>query len=226
MHETYLQLEREGNSPMKSHQFYSVCLASALILGAGYSLAATTTQTPPPAPAVAPVDATKTRAGKADLTPVAAPAAEAVTIKKTEIANYDFWHLQCDQMSDAKQTRHCAARMPVFKANGQQVLAVLIIAQDETAQNWVLKVVIPTSISVQDGGTIAFDAAGAKAQNFPIETCEPQACSSSLPMDAALMGQLKASNKVTLTWTTIDHNPIKFDFEIKGVQQTMKALFG
>lgn len=206
---------------MKFQVIKSLTLAAGLMVCAdiGLATAAAQSATPPAAPA----DPAKLRADKSDLG-AAAPAAEAVTIKKTEIANYDFWHLQCDQFSDPKIGKRCAARMPVFKSGGQQLLAVLVIAQDESAKNWVLKVVIPTSISVQDGGSIAFE--GAKAQNFPIETCEPQACSSSLPMDAAMTAQLKASNKVTLTWTTIDHNPIKFDFEIKGVQQTMKALFG
>ena len=206
---------------MKNQVMKSLTLAAGLLVCAdiGLATAASQTATPPAAPA----DPAKLRADKTDLG-AAAPAAEAITIKKTEIANYDFWHLQCDQFSDPKIGKRCAARMPVFKSNGQQLLAVLVISQDESAKNWVLKVVIPTSISVQDGGSIAFE--GAKAQNFPIETCEPQACSSSLPMDAAMTALLKASNKVTLTWTTIDHNPIKFDFEIKGVQQTMKALFG
>ena len=209
---------------MKFQMIKSLALAAGLMVcvGIGLATAAAQSATPPAAPA----DPAKLRADKTDLGAAApaAPAAEAVTIKKTEIANYDFWHLQCDQFSDPKIGKRCAARMPVFKSGGQQLLAVLVIAQDESAKNWVLKVVIPTSISVQDGASIAFE--GAKAQNFPIETCEPQACSSSLPMDAAMTAQLKASNKVTLTWTTIDHNPIKFDFEIKGVQQTMKALFG
>ena len=210
---------------MKFNQIQTLALAAGLIIGAEVGYASAAASSTPPAPAVGPADPAKPRIEKADLGGPAPPA-EAVTIKKTEIANYDFWHLQCDQLSDAKSTKRCAARMPVFKAGGQQLLAVLVIAQDETGKNWQLKLVIPTSISVQDGGTIAFDSVGAKPQNFPIETCEPQACSSSLPMDAALTAQLKASSKVTLTWTTIDHNPIKFDFEIKGVQQTMKALFG
>lgn len=115
--------------------------------------------------------------------------------------------------------------MPVYKANGQQLLAALVISQDDAGKEWQLKVIIPTSISIQDGATIEFDSGG-KPQNVPIDTCEPQACASNLPLDAALQQALKASNKVTLSWITIDHNPIKFDFEIKGVQQTMKALFG
>ncbi len=202
---------------MKFHFTRSLVTVAAVFFGAEAWAATTSQNTQPPAdPALR---------GKTDLAATTL-APEALAIKKTEISNFDFWHLQCDQYSDPKINKHCVARMSVFKPNGQQLLAVLVITQDETAKDWLLKVVIPTSISVQDGATIEFESSAAKPQNFPIETCEPQACASNLPLDAALIQQLKSSNKVTLSWTTIDHSPIKFDFEIKGIQQTMKALFG
>ena len=204
---------------MRNKLLQSLALVSGLLAGAD-AWAATAA-----APAAQqPAGGVRLHTDKGDLASTA-PAAEPVTIKKTEIANFDFWRLQCDQFSDAKMGKRCVARMPVYKANGQQLLAMLVIGQDEANKDWQLKVIIPTSISVQDGATIAFESGG-KPQNFPIDTCEPQACASNLPLDAAMQDALKASNKVTLSWITIDHSPIKFDFEIKGIQQTMKALFG
>lgn len=210
---------------MKTKLFQSLALVSILL--GGTDLMAANVQG-----GLQPADGARLHAEKTDLAatttaavPAAVPAVEPAIIKKTEISNFDFWHLQCDQYADPKTNKRCFARMPVYKANGQQMLAVLMIAQDEDGKAWQLKVVIPTSISIQDGASIEFDASG-KPQNFPIDTCEPQACASNLPFDAPLQQALKAASKVTLSWIGIDHSPIKIDFEIKGIQQTMKAMFG
>lgn len=195
----------------------AAALSTGLLLN--QSLAASQAKVPDPAAQPATTD-------KADLSQAAAPAAAAApAIKKQELSNFDFWHVQCDQYADANLGRKCIGRLPVFRQNTQQLVAVLVVAQDDSKQ-WLLRMVIPTSISVVEGGTISFDGSTGKPLNFVIETCEPQACSSSLPLDANLLNVLKASNKVSLGWTGLDHNPVKVDFEIKGVQQALKALLG
>ena len=200
-----------------------------LLVGLSLLAALTATFMPSESPAAAqakvPADAAAS-SDKADLNAAAAanPPAAAV-IKKTEISNFEFWHVQCDQYVDASLGRKCIGRLPVFRQNTQQLVAVLVIVQDDSKQ-WLLRMVIPTSLSVVDGGSIAFDGSAGKPQTFVIETCEPAACSSSLPLDANLVKVLQNSNKVSLGWTGLDHNPVKLDFEIKGVQQALKAVMG
>ena len=199
-------------------------LLAVLILLA--ALAATFMPSESPAAAQAKVPADAAASGeKADLNAAAANPPAAAVIKKTEISNFEFWHVQCDQYVDANLGRKCIGRLPVFRQNTQQLVAVLVIAQDDSKQ-WQLRMVIPTSLSVVDGGSIAFDGSTGKPQTFVIETCEPAACSSSLPLDANLVKMLQNSNKVSLGWTGLDHNPVKLDFEIKGVQQALKAVMG
>ena len=212
---------------MKSNEFPAN--RSKLLAGLGVLavLAATliASQSPVAAQTKQPVPAVG--ADKSDLSGAAAanPPAAAAAIKKTEVSNFDFWRVQCDQYVDANLGRKCTGRLPVYRQNSQQLIAVLVVAQDETKQ-WQLRMVIPTSLLVMEGGSITFDGLNAPPQSFVIETCEPAACSSSLPLDANLANVLKSSNKVSLGWTGLDHNLIKVDFEIKGVLQALKALMG
>jgi invasion protein IalB len=154
--------------------------------------------------------------------PAASPAADTPPPERTETTNYDNWILSCREFVDGPKKRNCAMTVAVRKNDTNRTVLSWTVRQGDKGQ---LTSVIETlpGISIAPGIQLKLEAASA-ARKVPIEVCEPNWCSGSLPMDKAFIHEVSTSSKVTVIVTSSNGQPFTFEFPIKGFEKAYAKM--
>ncbi len=142
--------------------------------------------------------------------------------EKVETINFDNWILSCREFVEGPKKRNCAMTVSVRKSDTNRIVLSWTVRQAENGQIVSVIEALP-GISVAPGIQLKLDK-GAAARKFPIETCEPNWCSASLPMDKAFIREVATSSKVTIVVTSSAGQPFTFEFPINGFEKAYAKM--
>jgi invasion protein IalB len=154
--------------------------------------------------------------------PSASPTPETRPAERVETINFENWILTCRELVEGPKKRSCAMTVAVNKSDTNRPVLSWTIRHTDNGQ---LVSVIETlpGISITPGIQLKLEKAAAP-RKFPIEVCEPNWCSGSLPMDKGFVQEVSASSKVTIIITSSAGQPFTFEFPIKGFEKAYAKM--
>jgi invasion protein IalB len=154
--------------------------------------------------------------------PTQGPAAAPPPPERTETTNYENWILSCREFIEGPKKRSCAMTVAVRKADTNRPVLSWTVRQGDKGQ---LTSVIETlpGLSITPGIQLKLESS-ASPRKIPIEICEPNWCSGSLPMDKAFIHELSTSSKVTIIITSSVGQPVTFEFPVKGFEKAYAKM--
>ena len=142
--------------------------------------------------------------------------------EKTETTNFENWILSCREFVEGPKKRTCAMTVAVRKADtNRTVLSWTIRANDKGQMVSVIETL--PGISIVPGIELKLEKSAAP-HKVPIEICEPNWCSGSLPMDKGLIQELSTSSKATVVITSSAGQPFTFEFPINGFEKAYAKM--
>ena len=209
-----------------------VSLPTALLLGTfafTHDAAAQQPAQPPQRPQARPVNAPANPPArpappapeKQAAAPVPAVAAPGDLPIRTDTAKHEFWTVGCDHFAAPTPSR-CVARMPVFTSAEMRQILVLMTVSKGTGDQLQLVVQLPTSISLSPGAELRFD--DRPVRKVAVQSCEPALCTTTLPLDAALLADMRNAQKASLVWTSLITGQVRAEFPVKGAGAALAAL--
>jgi len=181
-------------------------------------------QTPHPAliaQAKQPTPVAKTTPAQSQ-TPAAQPSPESQPAEKTETMNIENWILTCREFVDGPKRRTCAMTVAVRKTDTNRTVLSWTVRQTDKGQFVSVIETLP-GISITPGIQLKLEH-GLAPRKVPIEICEPNWCSGSLPMDKAFIQEVSASSKVTVVVTSSAGQPFTVEFPIKGFDKAYAKM--
>jgi invasion protein IalB len=154
--------------------------------------------------------------------PAPQPAPQNQPAEKVETINFDSWILSCREFVEGPKKRNCAMTVSVRKSDTNRTVLSWTVRQAENGQIVSVIEALP-GISIAPGIQLKLDK-GAAVRKFPIETCEPNWCSASLPMDKAFIREVATSSKVTIVVTSSAGQPFTFEFPINGFEKAYAKM--
>jgi invasion protein IalB len=158
--------------------------------------------------------------------PKAAPApqqgSEGPQAEKTETTNFDNWILNCREFVEGPKKRTCAMTVAVRKSDTNRTVLSWTIRPNDKGQMVSVIETLP-GISIVPGLELKLEK-GAAPRKVPIEICEPNWCSGSLPMDKAFIQELATSSKATIIVTSSAGQPFTFEFPINGFEKAYAKM--
>jgi len=142
--------------------------------------------------------------------------------EKTETTNFDNWILTCREFVEGPKKRTCAMTVAVRKADTNRTVLSWTIRPNDKGQMVSAIETLP-GISIIPGIELKLDK-GAAPRKVPIEICEPNWCSGSLPMDKAFIQELATSSKATIVITSSAGQPFTFEFPINGFEKAYAKM--
>ena len=155
-------------------------------------------------------------------TPAPQPAPQAQPPERVETTNFDNWILTCREFVEGPKKRNCAMTVSVRKTDTNRVILSWTIRQGDNGQMISVIETLP-GISIAPGIQLKLEKAAA-AKKFPIEACEPNWCSASMPMDKAFIREIAASSKVTVVVTYSAGQPFTSEFPINGFEKAYSKM--
>jgi invasion protein IalB len=142
--------------------------------------------------------------------------------EKTETTNFENWILSCREFVEGPKKRTCAMTVSVRKTDtNRTVLSWTIRANDKGQMVSVIETL--PGISIVPGIEVKLEK-GAAPHKVPIEICEPNWCSGSLPMDKGFIQELATSSKATVVITSSAGQPFTFEFPINGFEKAFAKM--
>jgi invasion protein IalB len=166
-------------------------------------------------------------AGAAAAAPAEAPApatpAEPVAkIVRTERLAFDNWTVTCAYSDQAAAKPVCSALTQVAEksANGPRVIFNWWIGDQDSKRVSVLS--SPTGVMIAPGVEMKIGTGAAKKYGYT--QCAPQRCDTMIPMDAAIVAELKKAPTTEVNIVGIGGKNVKLTVTMKGIDQALAAL--
>jgi invasion protein IalB len=150
------------------------------------------------------------------------PSSDGPPAEKTETTNFDNWILTCREFVEGPKKRTCAMTVAVRKADTNRTVLSWTIRPNDKGQMVSAIETLP-GISIIPGIELKLEK-GAAPRKVPIEICEPNWCSGSLPMDKAFIQELATSSKATIVITSSAGQPFTFEFPINGFERAYAKM--
>jgi invasion protein IalB len=142
--------------------------------------------------------------------------------EKTETTNFENWILSCREFVEGPKKRTCAMTVAVRKADTNRTVLSWTVRPNDKGQMVSIIETLP-GISIIPGIELKLDK-GATPHKVPIEICEPNWCSGSLPMDKAFIQELSTSSKASVVITSSAGQPFTFEFPIMGFEKAYAKM--
>jgi invasion protein IalB len=169
-----------------------------------------------------PVIAQAKQAAPPKTTPAPQQGSDGPPAERTETTNFDNWILSCREFVDGPKKRTCAMTVAVRKSDTNRTVLSWTVRQNDKGQMVSIIETLP-GISITPGIELKPEKA-ATSHKVPIEICEPNWCSGSLPMDKALIQELATSSKATVVITSSAGQPFTFEFPINGFEKAFAKM--
>ena len=198
----------------------SLCLAGAAVAGEGSFwstdwLFGDKTENPA-------VIAQAKQGAAAKTTPAPQQGPDGQAAEKTETTNFDNWILSCREFVEGPKKRTCAMTVAVRKSDTNRIVLSWTIRPNDKGQMVSVIETLP-GISIAPGIELKLEKAGAP-RKMPIEICEPNWCSGSLPMDKGFIQELAISSKASVVITSSAGQPFTFEFPINGFEKAYAKM--
>lgn len=142
--------------------------------------------------------------------------------EKTETTNFDNWILSCREFVEGPKKRSCAMTVAVRKSDTNRTVLSWTIRPNDKGQMVSIIETLP-GISITPGIELKLEK-GAAPRKMPIEICEPNWCSGSLPMDKGFIQELATSSKASVVITSSAGQPFTFEFPINGFEKAYAKM--
>ena len=142
--------------------------------------------------------------------------------EKTETTNFENWILNCREFVEGPKKRTCAMTVAVRKTDTNRTVLSWTVRQNDKGQLISVIETLP-GISIVPGIQLKLEN-GSAPHKVPIEVCEPNWCSGTLPMDKAFVQEVTASSKVSVIITSSAGQPFTFEFPIKGFDKAYAKM--
>jgi invasion protein IalB len=169
-----------------------------------------------------PTPPSKTGQAPQDAAPAPQQGTDAQPAETTETTNFENWILSCREFVEGPKKRTCAMTVAVRKTDTNRVVLSWTIRQGEKGQPISVVETLP-GVSIGPGIQLKLEN-GSAPHKVPIEICEPNWCSGTLPMDKAFVQEVTASSKVSIIVTSSAGQPITFEFPIKGFEKAYAKM--
>ena len=111
------------------------------------------------------------------------------------------WVFQCSAV--AQNQTDCAFVQTIVTPDGKRQVAQLQMLEQKTKPGtYILTVVLPLGLDIQNGVTARIDQTDPVSAT--LKTCLPRGCIASMPLDEILAGALRNGNKLELAFTMAD----------------------
>ena len=149
----------------------------------------------------------------------AAPAARSP--QRTEIVKFDNWTVTCLEYPEGTPKKTCAAQLQVQQSGFNQVLLAWTVSLNDSKQ-FVTLLQTPTGVSIPSGVELQPEKAGKRKLSY--ESCEPARCTSTLPIDAALLRELSTAPTAQVVIFAVNGQSVQFNIPIKGFDKASAHL--
>ena len=149
----------------------------------------------------------------------AAPAARSP--QRTEIVKFDNWTVTCLEYPEGTPKKTCAAQLQVQQSGSNQVLLAWTVSLNDSKQ-FVTLLQTPTGVSIPSGVELQPEKAGKRKLSY--ESCEPARCTSTLPIDAALLRELSTAPTAQVVIFAVNGQSVQFNIPIKGFDKASAHL--
>jgi len=164
---------------------------------------------------------TATHAVAASPNPDAVSPSASETVYKTEVINNDHWITVCRYIDPTLQRRTCGTSVRVTEQNTNRLLLVLSVFRDEShSLQGVL--LVPTGVMIAPGATLALTA-GLETK-LAFVACEPADCVVALPLDQAMIEQLRKATNGAVHFTLENGKVQTVSFPMGGFAQALPYL--
>ena len=123
---------------------------------------------------------------------------------------FDDWRVICPPLRQADQS--CQLRQDLLNAKTRAEVAHLSITSGTGGA--VLTATVPYDVLIQPGLGLSLD--GAKAQVYPLQTCDSTGCVARIPADETLRGALRNAKEARLLFAGLDKKVIALPFSLRG----------
>ena len=131
------------------------------------------------------------------------------------------WRIQCEKPEGDEE--HCHIFQSVVLKEGNRRLLHLGVGYVPDQEDQVVAIfTLPLGISLPPGITLQVDEG--ESMRLPVEHCIPQGCRVLVPLDAKLLGTLKAGNKATVTFSDTARQPVGVPVSLQGFTAALNAL--
>ena len=149
----------------------------------------------------------------------AAPAARSP--QRTEIVKFDNWTVTCLEYPEGTPKKTCAAQLQVQQSGSNQVLLAWTVSLNDSKQ-FVTLLQTPTGVSIPSGVELQPEKAGKRKLSY--ESCEPARCTSTLPIDAALLREFSTAPTAQVVIFAVNGQSVQFNIPIKGFDKASAHL--
>jgi invasion protein IalB len=150
-----------------------------------------------------------------------APAPAPPTPQRTEIVRFDNWTVTCLEYADGAAKKACSAQLQLHQTNTNQVVLAWTISINETKQ-FVTMLQTPTGVAIGPGIELQPEKAGKRKLTY--ESCEPNRCTSTVTMDAALLREVTAAPNAQVVIYALNGQSVQFNIPIKGFDKATAHL--
>jgi invasion protein IalB len=153
--------------------------------------------------------------------PNAATPAPSGTVYKTEVINNDHWLTVCRYSDPALKRRACSTSVRVAGQNTNRLLLVLSVFP-AGAHKLQGVLVVPSGIMITPGAALTMD--GGAETKLPFTACEPADCVAALPVDQAMVNQLRKATNGAVHFTLQNGQVQTVRFPMNGFAQALPYL--
>lgn len=132
---------------------------------------------------------------------------------------FQDWRVACVQQEAAK---HCAFSQQQSQQNGQLVLNIELVMQNE--KNAAGNLVLPFGLALASGATLQIDD-GKPDATLPFKTCLPIGCIVPLSFDAAKLAALRKGQALKINAVaSTDNKPVTLSVSLKGFAEAQDRV--
>lgn len=142
--------------------------------------------------------------------------------EKTETINFGNWILSCREFVDGPKKRACAMTTSIRKTDTRRIVLSWTIRQNNKGELISVIETLP-GISITPGIQLKLENS-ATPHKVPFEICEPNWCMGTVAMDKALVQEVTASSKASITITSSAGQPFTFELPIKGFEKAYARM--
>ena len=144
----------------------------------------------------------------------------APVIQWQTVATYGSWEARC-ATPPGRTTQLCTAVLQVVNNQNKNVLMSWIIGPDEKGG---LQTIFQTPTGVMIGNGVDVKMGTAAARKFSFQSCGPQQCTASGPMNDAFVKEVTASERANITLTAANGQELNFGIPVSGFDKALAVI--
>src|SRR5262249_4670177 len=140
---------------------------------------------------------------------------------RTEILRFDNWNVTYLEYAEGPTKKTCAAQLQLHNTNNNQVILAWTVSLNESKQ-FVSVLNVPTGVAIGPGVELQPEKAGKR--KIAYDSCEPNRCTSSVTMDAALLREITAAPTAQVSIYALNGQQVQFNVPLKGFDKATAHL--